>query len=138
MFTYGDGVADVNLRNLMEFHQSHGKLATVTTVRSPARFGRINFDGDRIVRFYEKPQAAEGWINGGYFLFKREIFDHMKDGEELVYEPFRRLIAKKQLTAYEYKGFWQSMDTLKDKQILEELYARGEAPWTVWASNDRD
>ncbi len=133
IFTYGDGVADIDLRALLEFHRSHGKLATVTTVRSPARFGRIGFDGDRIHDFYEKPQEAEGWINGGYFVLSPEVFDYI-DGDETAWErePVERLARKGQLMGYRHYGFWSCMDTLKEKNILEDLWSRGEAPWKVW------
>jgi glucose-1-phosphate cytidylyltransferase len=133
MFTYGDGVADINLRNLLEFHRSHGKLATVTTVRSPARFGRIHFNGDRIVRFFEKPQAAEGWINGGYFVLDRKAIDYIKDDETIwEREPIERLAEDGQLMGFRHDGFWSCMDTLKEKRYLEDFWSSGNAPWKVW------
>jgi glucose-1-phosphate cytidylyltransferase len=133
MFTYGDGVADINLRSLLEFHNSHGKLATVTTVRSPARFGRINFDGDRVVRFFEKPQAAEVWINGGYFVLHRKAIDYISDDASVwEREPIDRLAEDGQLMGFRHDGFWSCMDTLKEKRYLEEFWNSDNAPWKVW------
>lgn len=133
MFTYGDGVADINIRALMDFHRSHGKLATVTTVRSPARFGRIKFDEQRIVEFYEKPEASEGWINGGYFVLNTKVVDYI-DGDETVWErePVVRLARDGQLVGYRHEGFWSCMDTLKEKKLLEELWNSGSPPWRIW------
>ncbi|MDR7540380.1 MAG: glucose-1-phosphate cytidylyltransferase [Armatimonadota bacterium] len=133
MFTYGDGVADINIRRLLEFHRSHGKLATVTTVRSPARFGRIAFDGDQIVEFYEKPETSEGWINGGYFVLNRKAIDYV-DGDDTVWErdAVVRLARDGQLMGYRHPGFWSCMDTLKEKNMLEELWNSGRAPWKIW------
>lgn len=133
MFTYGDGVADIDINALMAFHRSHGKLATVTTVRSPARFGRIVFDEDRVVNFYEKPEAAEGWINGGYFILSPKVIDYI-DGDETVWErdPIEKLARDGQLMGYRHYGFWSCMDTLKEKNFLEELWGSGKAPWKIW------
>ena len=133
MFTYGDGVADVDLRALLQFHQSHGKLATVTTVRSPARFGRIAFRGDQVMEFYEKPEASEGWINGGYFVLNQRAIDYIQ-GDEAVWErePVEALSRDGQLMGYRHQGFWSCMDTLKEKNILEELWNSEKAPWRIW------
>jgi glucose-1-phosphate cytidylyltransferase len=133
MFTYGDGVTDLDVRDLLRFHRSHGKLATVTTVRSPARFGRIGFDGDRIVDFYEKPEAGEGWINGGYFVLHARAIDYI-EGDETVWEreAVEALVRDGQLMGYRHAGFWSCMDTLKEKNFLEELWHSGKAPWKVW------
>jgi glucose-1-phosphate cytidylyltransferase len=133
LFTYGDGVADIDIRALIQFHQKHGKLATVTTVRSPERFGRIAFNGDNVSDFYEKPQAAEGWINGGFFVLNAGVIDHIK-GDETVWErePIERLAQEGQLMGYRHQGFWSCMDTLKEKHYLEELWSSGKAPWKVW------
>lgn len=133
VFTYGDGVADIDIRALLEFHNSHGKLATVTTVRSPSRFGRIVFDGERIVEFYEKPEAAEGWINGGFFVLNRKVIDYI-DGDETVWERdvIEKLARDGQIMGYRHYGFWSCMDTLKEKNFLEELWASGKAPWKTW------
>jgi glucose-1-phosphate cytidylyltransferase len=133
MFTYGDGVADINITDLLAFHRSHGKLATVTTVRSPSRFGRIGFQGDQITDFYEKPEAAEGWINGGYFVLNSKVIDYI-EGDETIWErePVERLAREGQLMGYRHYRFWSCMDTLKEKNILEELWQSGKASWKVW------
>lgn len=133
MLTYGDGVADINIKALINFHRAHGKHATVTTVRAPARFGRIVFDEDRIVNFYEKPEAAEGWINGGYFILNPKVIDYV-DGDETIWErdPIERLAKDGQLMGYRHYGFWSCMDTLKEKNYLEELWSSGKAPWKIW------
>jgi glucose-1-phosphate cytidylyltransferase len=133
MLTYGDGVADVDVRALLKFHESHGKLATVTTVRPPARFGGIVFEGDRVSEFTEKPQTGEGWINGGFFVLERGALDYI-DGDETLWErdPLERLAADGELMAFRHEGFWQPMDTLREKKVLEDLWASGRAPWKVW------
>ncbi len=133
MFTYGDGVADVNVQSLLEFHNSHGKLASVTTVRSPARFGRIGFDGDLITDFYEKSVAAEGWINGGYFVLNAKVLDYI-DGDESIWErePIEKLARDGQLMGHRHYGFWSCMDTLKEKNMLEALWQSGDPPWKIW------
>jgi len=133
LFTYGDGVTDLDIRSLLEFHQRHGKLATVTTVRSPARFGRIAFDGDDITEFYEKPETGEGWINGGYFVLNSRAIDYI-DGEETIWErdPIVRLAQDRQLIGYRHHGFWSCMDTLKEKHLLDDLWSTGKAPWKIW------
>ena len=132
-FTYGDGVADINLEELLGFHQSHGKFATVTTVRSPSRFGRIAFKGHQIIEFYEKPEAAEGWINGGFFVLDSRAIDYIEN-DESVWErgPIERLARDGQLMGYKHYGFWSCMDTLKEKNFLEELWSSGKAPWKIW------
>ena len=133
MLTYGDGVADIDIRALTRFHESHGNLATVTTVRPPARFGQIVLRGDRVGEFTEKPQAGEGWINGGFFVLSRKVLGYI-DGDETLWErdPMERLARDGQLMAYRHDGFWQPMDTLRDKRLLEELWASGRAPWKMW------
>lgn len=133
MFTYGDGVADIDINRLLSFHHAHGKLATVTTVRSPARFGRIGFDGDSISEFYEKPEAAEGWINGGYFVLNPKAIEYI-DNDESIWEraPIEKLARDGHLMGYRHYGFWSCMDTLKEKNYLEELWASGKAPWKIW------
>src|SRR5205085_8830765 len=120
MVTYGDGVSDVDLQALLKFHQSHGKAATVTAVRPPARYGGLIFDGDLVSNFTEKPQAGEGWINGGFLVFEPKIFDHL-DGDACSLEAraLERLAAERQLCAYRHGNFWQCMDTLRDKRHLE-------------------
>jgi glucose-1-phosphate cytidylyltransferase len=133
LFTYGDGVADIDLPALLAFHRGHGKLASVTTVRVSERFGRITFDGDRINEFFEKPEAAAGWINGGYFVLDARVIDYV-DGDECVWErdALSRIVRDGQLMGYRHTGFWSCMDTLKEKQYLESLWESGKPPWKVW------
>ena len=133
MMTYGDGVADIDLRKVVDFHRSHGKLATVTAVRPPSRFGGLAFDGDLVAEFSEKPQIGEGWINGGFFVLEPEVLDYI-DADETIFEhePLERLAAQGQLVAYRHDGFWQPMDTLRDVRLLESLWQSGDAPWKVW------
>jgi glucose-1-phosphate cytidylyltransferase len=133
MLTWGDGVSNVDLNKLLEFHRSHGKLATVTSVRPPARFGHMVFDGDRVLEFSEKPQAAEGWINGAFFVLEPDVFDYIA-GDQIQWErePMERLAKEGQLMAYRHEGFWQCMDTLRDKVLLEELWQQGSPPWKTW------
>ena len=130
LLTYGDGVSDVNISRLLEFHKSHGRLATVTAVRPPVRFGELAIEEDRVVSFEEKPQAREGWINGGFFVFEPDIFDMIAgDATMLERQPLEQLARKGELRAYCHDGFWQCMDTLRDKHALEELWNSGAAPW---------
>jgi glucose-1-phosphate cytidylyltransferase len=133
MLTYGDGVSDVDINKLVAFHRSHGKLATVTAVRPPARFGGMVFDGDQVTEFREKPQTGEGWINGGFFIFEPGVFDYL-DGDATVLEgaPLEELAQDGQLMAYKHEGFWQCMDTIRDRQLLEHLWLNGRAPWKNW------
>jgi glucose-1-phosphate cytidylyltransferase len=133
MLTWGDGVSDVNLDALVAFHRSHGKLATMTAVRPPARYGHLVFDGNRVAEFTEKPQIGEGWINGAFFVLEPGIFDYI-DGDETVWErePLERLAQDGQLMAYRHTSFWQCMDTLREKHVLETLWQSGQAPWKVW------
>jgi glucose-1-phosphate cytidylyltransferase len=139
MFTYGDGVADLNVRDLLRFHQRHGKLATVTTVRAPTRFGRIRFEGDQVAEFFEKPEHAEGWINGGFFVLHPRVLDYIS-GDEAIWEreAVRRLAHDGQLAGYRHTGFWSCMDTLKEKNYLEELWTTGRAPWRIWEDHPAD
>jgi glucose-1-phosphate cytidylyltransferase len=130
--TWGDGVADVNLRSLLAFHRSHGRLATVTVVRPPARFGHLELDGDEVAVFTEKPQAAEGWINGAFFVLEPGVFDYIQgDATQFEREPLESLARDRQLMAYRHEGFWQCMDTPRDRRILNDLWDRGAAPWKV-------
>lgn len=132
MLTWGDGVSDIDLDQLLAFHKNHGKLATVTAVRPPARYGRMDMEGDRVVRFAEKPQLSEGWINGAFFVLEPQIFDYIdSDSTQWEKEPMERLAAEGQLMAYRHDSFWQCMDTLREKHILEELWQSGKAPWKV-------
>jgi len=133
MLTYGDGVGDIDIGALLKFHHAHGKLATVTTVRSPARFGRVGFKNDQVTDFYEKPETGEGWINGGFFVFNSKVMDYI-EGDETVLErePIARLAHNGELMGYRHYGFWSCMDTLKEKNYLEELWASGKTPWAIW------
>ncbi len=134
MLTYGDGVSNVNLRELLAFHKAHGKLATVTAVRPTARFGALQMEGNRVDSFREKVQSSEGWINGGFFVFEPGVLDYLQDGDETVLEgaPMEKLAAAGQLQAYRHNGFWQCMDNIRDRTYLEELWASGEPPWKSW------
>jgi glucose-1-phosphate cytidylyltransferase len=132
MLTWGDGVSNVDLDALLAFHRSHGKLATLTAVRPPARFGHLELDGDVISEFSEKPQLGEGWINGAFFVLEPEVFDYVDgDATQWEREPLERLAREGQLMAYRHEDFWQCMDTLRDKKLLEELWQNG-APWRTW------
>jgi glucose-1-phosphate cytidylyltransferase len=133
MVTYGDGVSDVDLKDLLRFHRSHGCIATVTAVRPPARFGGLTFDGDLVSEFSEKPQIEEGWINGGFLVFEPAVFDYLEgDHSSLEADAMERLAVHGQLAAYRHGRFWQCMDTLRDKRLLESLWKSGQAPWKVW------
>lgn len=133
MLTYGDGVSNIDINKLLEFHKSHGKIATVTAVRPSARFGGMKFNGDRVIEFTEKPQTGEGWINGGFFVFEPKVFDYLHgDDAILEREPLENLAKDGQLIAYKHEGFWQCMDTMRDKQLLEKLWESGKAPWKIW------
>jgi glucose-1-phosphate cytidylyltransferase len=134
MLTYGDGVSDIDLHKLLEFHRSHGKIATVTAVRPTARFGHLDLAGDVVKEFSEKPQTSEGWINGAFFVLEPAVFEYIDgDDTDWAYEPMIRLARDGQLMAYQHTSFWQCMDTLRDKKLLEELWATGKAPWMTWA-----
>jgi glucose-1-phosphate cytidylyltransferase len=132
-FTYGDAVADVDLSSLITWHRDHGTLATVTAVQPPPRFGVLHVEGDRAVRFDEKPKEQAGWINGGFFVLSPEVIDYIDD-DDMPWEhrPLQRLAAEGNLSAYQHAGFWQPMDTLRDKHRLEELWTSGRAPWRTW------
>jgi glucose-1-phosphate cytidylyltransferase len=134
MLTYGDGVSNVNINELLAFHRQHGKLATVTAVRPPARFGGLSFEGDLVARFAEKPQVGEGWINGGFFVLEPGVLDYIA-GDDTYFErePLERLARDSQLVAFRHGDFWQCMDTLRDVRLLESLWESGKAPWKVWA-----
>lgn len=131
--TYGDGVADVNVSELVAFHEREARLATVTAVRPPGRFGALELDGQRVSKFVEKPLGDGGWINGGFFVLSPRVFDYI-EGDRTLWEvePLQRLAAEGELSAYFHHGFWQPMDTVRHKQILEDFWASGSAPWKVW------
>jgi glucose-1-phosphate cytidylyltransferase len=130
MLTYGDGVCDVNVEEVLRFHRAHGRIATLTAVRPPARFGALEFDGDRVTDFKEKPQTGEGWINGGFFVFEPAIFDCLgSDDAVLEADALERLAADGELMAFRHTGFWHCMDTVRDRMSLEELWSSGAAPW---------
>lgn len=135
MLTWGDGVSNVDLDKLLAFHRSHGKLATLTAVRPPARYGYMNFEGDQVVEFMEKAQLMEGWINGAFFVLEPEVFNYI-DGDDTVWEhePLENLAKDGQLMAYRHDSFWQCMDTLREKHILESIWQSGSAPWKNWES----
>lgn len=133
MLTYGDGVCNIDFNDLLKFHRSHGHVATVTAVRPPARFGGLIFDGDMVAEFTEKPQVGEGWINGGFFVCEPGIFKYLDgDDSSLEVDALERLATDRQLAAYRHEGFWQCMDTLRDKRLLETLWQGNQAPWKVW------
>ena len=133
MFTYGDGVSNINLGNLLEFHQSHGKTATLTAVRPQARFGGLKIENDQITEFEEKPQGGEGWINGGFFVFNPEIFQYLENDQTILErKPMIELQKKGQLMAYRHSDFWQCMDTIRDRETLEELWNSSNPPWKLW------
>ena len=133
MATYGDGLANVNIDKLLNFHKSHGKLATLTAVRPPSRFGEINFNGDNVINFAEKPQVGEGWINGGFFVLEPEVADYIKS-DDMPFErfPLETLSEEGQLMAFKHDGFWQPMDTVREKQLLNNLWKQSNPPWKIW------
>jgi glucose-1-phosphate cytidylyltransferase len=134
MVTYGDGVSNVDLDALLRFHRAHGRMATVTAVRPPSRFGGLLMNGDRVEVFIEKPQLGEGWINGGFMVFEPGVLDHLQgDDDTLEIDVLSRLAADGQLCAYRHDGFWQCMDTLRDKRLLEQIWDEHRAAWKVWA-----
>ncbi|MFZ6720283.1 glucose-1-phosphate cytidylyltransferase [Undibacterium sp. Ji49W] len=132
-FTYGDGVADLDIAASIAFHKAHGKLATVTAVLPPGRYGALERDGDQVSGFTEKPRGDGGWINGGYFVLSPKVLD-LIDGDPTSWEsePLNGLAARQELMAFEHSGFWQPMDTLREKNLLEDLWQSGNAPWRVW------
>lgn len=132
-FTYGDGVGDINITDTLRFHREHGKAATLTSTFPPGRFGALNVRNNRVTSFTEKPKGDGAMINGGFFVLSPSVIKHIKDDSIMwEHEPLAALAAEKQLMAYEHHGFWQPMDTLRDKQLLEQLWADGKAPWKMW------
>ncbi|MBD8494749.1 glucose-1-phosphate cytidylyltransferase [Pseudomonas syringae] len=132
-FTYGDGVSDLNIRALIDFHHAHGHMATVTAVQPPGRYGALNCDGDKVLGFTEKPPGDGAWINGGFFVLSPKVLPYI-EGDDMPWEadPLNRLASEGQLHAFQHTGFWHPMDTLRDKNYLEQLWLSGEAPWKQW------
>ncbi|MDE2184664.1 MAG: glucose-1-phosphate cytidylyltransferase [Alphaproteobacteria bacterium] len=133
--TYGDGVSDVDFHALLEFHRRSGRIATLTAVHPPARFGALDLQGHAVTRFTEKPQDGVGWVSGGFFVCEPKIFDYVDDRDQCVleHEPLRRLAQDGQLAAFRHEGFWHSMDTVRDVETLNELWRSGRSPWKTWA-----
>jgi glucose-1-phosphate cytidylyltransferase len=131
--TYGDGIGDVDITALVEFHKQHGKLATLTATQPPGRFGALNLNGNNVISFQEKPQGDGNWVNGGFFVLSPKVLDYIH-GDDTVWErePMERLAKDKQMVSHFHAGFWQPMDTLRDKTYLEALWASGQAPWKIW------
>ena len=131
--TYGDGVSDIDIAALLRFHEDSGRLATITAVQPPGRFGTLDVQGDSVASFVEKPHGDGAWINGGFFVLSPKVLDYI-EGDHTLWErdPLERLAAEGQLSAYLHRGFWQPMDTLRDKTLLEELWQSGKAPWKAW------
>ena len=134
LLTYGDGVGDVNLGEVLEFHKRHGKFATVTGVRPPGRFGEMVTANGVVTEFNEKPQSSGGWINGGFFVLSRKFFEYLNDDPNLILEqePLRKLAADKELVCFPHHGFWQPMDTFREFELLNQLWKNNAAPWKVW------
>jgi glucose-1-phosphate cytidylyltransferase len=133
LMSYGDGVSNVNINEVIKFHKSHGKLVTLTAVRPPSRFGSLNLNNDLVIDFVEKPHLGEGWINGGFFVVEPEALDYI-EGDQTIWErePLETISREGQLTAYQHNGYWQCMDTLRDQQNLDNLWQTGKAPWKIW------
>jgi glucose-1-phosphate cytidylyltransferase len=133
LFAYGDGVADLDLSDMIRFHHSHGRLATVATVLAPERFGRIGYEGDRVAAFYEKPDNVDGWINGGFFVLNPGVMSFIDD-DSVAWErtPVERLAREGQLMGYRHHGFWSCMDTIRERNYLEQIWSSGKAPWRIW------
>ncbi len=135
--TYGDGVSDVNIVELIKYHKSHNKVATLTAVKTPSRFGVLEFSNDesgRVNSFKEKPEEAKDWINGGFFVLSNKVFNYIGDGDDVIFEqhPLKKITQEGQLMSFKHNKFWQAMDTLRDKTILEELWDKNQAPWKIW------
>ena len=132
-FTYGDGVSDVDITALLDFHKAHGELATLTSVQPPGRYGAVDFEGDRVLRFVEKPLGDGGWINGGFFVLSPKVIDLVEqDSTSWEGGPLVRLAEQDSLRAYQHTGYWQAMDTLRDKNLLNDLWDKNKAPWKTW------
>ena len=135
MLTYGDGVSNVDIKKLVEFHKAHGKLMTVTAAHPPGRFGELELNGDKAIGFNEKPQATEGWISAGFFVCSRKVLDYLTSEEDLIFEkdPITSLVKQDQLMVYRHEGFWHPMDTSRDYQLLNQLWQENRAPWKIWS-----
>ena len=133
MVTYGDGVCNINIQKLVAFHKSHGKIATVSAVQPPARFGGMMFDGNKVTEFKEKSPMGQGWVNGGFFVFEPSFLDYIA-GDDAILEqaPLESVARDGQLMAYKHDGFWQCMDTVRDRNVLETMWMQKKAPWKVW------
>ena len=132
--TYGDGVSNINIRDSISYHKSKQSIATLTAIHPPERFGVLDISGDYVNEFHEKHRGESSWINGGFFIFETEIFDYLKDGDSTILErqPLETLALEKKLTVYKHNGFWHPMDTLRDKNHLEELWKNNQAEWKIW------
>ena len=131
--TYGDGLSDIDINNLISFHREKKSLATLTAIHPPERFGVLNLSGDYVTEFHEKHSGGSSWINGGFFVFEPEIFDNLRDDSTILERtPLETLAKEQKLTAFKHDGFWHPMDTLRDKKHLEKLWASGKAPWKIW------
>jgi glucose-1-phosphate cytidylyltransferase len=130
--TYGDGVSDVDIKNLYSYHLSHGKIATMMIVRQPSRFGVVNVNENQVVESFREKPLVDGWVNAGFFVFNKKIFNYLDDSSTLEEEPLKNLASKGELVAYKHEGFWQAMDTYREQQILENLINSGKAPWIKW------
>ena len=135
LLTYGDGISTVNVNDVIKFHDSHGKICTMTAIQPEGRFGAMILDGNKVLSFREKSKADVPYINGGYMVMRPEIFDYIKGDVMLEREPMDKLLHEGEVMAYRYDGFWQCMDTLRDKRILEQLWSSGNAPWKLWETN---
>ncbi len=135
MLTYGDGVGNINIQELIDFHKSHGKLMTVTGVHPPGRFGELSIDDNQVTGFNEKPQTTEGWISAGFFVCNRKVLDYLNDDEKLDFErgPVEQIVKENQMMIYKHDGFWMPMDTSRDHKLLNDLWNKDEAPWKSWS-----
>lgn len=134
MLTYGDGVSNINIKQLIEFHKSHGRLMTVTGAHPPGRFGELEIKGNQVIGFNEKPQATEGWISAGFFVCNRNVLDYLTSNEDLIFEkePIDTIVKENQLMVYKHDNFWHPMDTSRDYKLLNQLWEQGNAPWKTW------
>jgi len=132
--TYGDGLADINIKDAINFHQQHDKLATITAVQPMGRFGALEINDDQIINFQEKPKGDGGFINGGFFILSTKVLNYINEGDKTIWEqsPLKNLANDRQLMSYKHQGFWHAMDTLRDKNYLESLWSEKKAPWKIW------